>query len=86
MSPEQLLIIAREFCKHHRVRIVRFDALVAGAAATGAKIDGIPVHAGPSAAARALARTLEVLEPLSGRNKEFAKVCAEIYLSVTDGV
>lgn len=86
MTPEQLLIVAREFCQHHRVRIVRFDALVAAAAAAGAKMDGIPVHASPRESAGAMVRALTLLAPLNDLNKEFAQVCGQIYLSVTEGV
>lgn len=79
LSPEQLLIIADQFCEVHRVRVRSFSALVAAAAVPGARIEGIAVHADPTAAETALAQTLVLLEPLSGKNAEFAHACTEIY-------
>lgn len=80
LTPEQLLLIADEFCDAHRVSVRDFSALVAAAAVSGARIDAVPVHASPSSAADALARTIVALEPLSARNREFAAVCQEVYL------
>ena len=79
LSPEQLLLIADEFCATHRVHIRDFGALVAAAAVPGARIAGIPVHEGTAAAGRALAAAVTGLEPLSGRNREFGEACREVY-------
>lgn len=77
MTPEQLLIIAREFCAHHRgVRIINFAALCAAAAASTARIEGISVHGDTAQAAECLESTLLNLAPLSSANAEFARVCS----------
>lgn len=88
MTGEQLVIVAQEFC-HKRggsVRIINYAALVAAAAAANARVDGIPVHATAQDATRALVATLTKLEPLSDENSEFAKICGQIYRTVTDGM
>ncbi|QGU03307.1 TetR family transcriptional regulator [Corynebacterium comes] len=79
LTPEQLLLIADEFCATHRVQIRDFGALVAAAAVPGARIDGIPVHATSHAAGEALARMVDRLEPLSDLNREFGAVCRAVY-------
>lgn len=79
LTPEQLLLIADEFCATHRVQIRNFSALVAAAAVPGARIDGIPVHADSNAAGEALARAVNRLEPLSDLNREFGAACRAIY-------
>lgn len=79
LTPEQLLLIADQFCDAHRVTVRDFGALVASAAVAGARIDGIPVHAHPAAAGDALADTIARLEPLSDFNREFGDVCRAVY-------
>lgn len=80
LTPEQVLLIADEFCDTHRVTVDDFSALVAVAAVPGARIDGVPVHADANAAAGAFSSAVEHLEPLSGRNREFAVACREVYI------
>ncbi|PMC64814.1 TetR family transcriptional regulator [Corynebacterium tuscaniense] len=80
LSPEQLLIIADEACAKWSTTVRSFSAICAAAAIPGARIEGIPVFDSPTAAATALARGIERLEPLTAFNKEFAIVAAEIYL------
>lgn len=84
LSPEQLLLIADEFCNSHRVRVINFAALVAAAAVPGAKLEGIPIHADTSAAGEALEEAIIRLEPLSDRNKDFSHVCRQIYRRLAD--
>ena len=80
LTPEQLLIIADEACEKWSTTVRSFSAIYAAASIPGARIDGIPVFDSPTAAAAALARGIERLEPLTAFNKEFAIVAAEIYL------
>ena len=82
LSPEQLLIIADECCaKWGPSAAVRsYSAICAAAAIPGAKLDGPPVFDSPAAAADALARGIERLEPLTDFNPPFADTAAEIYL------
>lgn len=79
LTPEQLLLIADEFCATHRVQIRDFGALVAAAAVPGARIAGIPVHEGVAASGRALAEAVTRLEPLSDHNREFGEACGRLY-------
>lgn len=79
LTPEQLLLIADEFCAAHRVQVRDFAALVAAASVPGARIHGVAVHADPAAAGAALARAVARLEPLSGRNRDFAAACEAVY-------
>lgn len=79
LTPEQLLLIADEFCATHRVQIRDFGALVAAAAVPGAHIAGIPVYEGTAAAGRALAEAVTRLEPLSDHNREFGRACGKLY-------
>ena len=79
LSPEQLLIIADEFCVIHRVRVSDFGALVAAAAVPGARISGIAVHRDVPSAAQALSGAILRLQPLSAQNREFGEVCRELY-------
>lgn len=80
LRAEQLLIIADEFCESQRVQIRDFGALVGAAAVPDARISGIPVHTGVTAAARALEEAVIRLGPLSGRNREFGRVAREVYV------
>lgn len=79
MTPEQLLRVAEEFCAVHRVRVRSFGSLVGAAAVSTARIEGIPVHADDTAAGRALAETIQRLEPLTARNEEFGEVAREVF-------
>lgn len=79
LTPEQLLLIADKFCETNRVQIEDFSALVAAAATPGARLDGIPVHADPTAAGASLARAITRLQPLSNLNEEFGEACEAIY-------
>ena len=84
MSAEQLLLVAREFCQAYRVRVINFAALAAAAAASTATIEGISVHGSRSAGAESLETVLRAVPALSGKNEEFARFCAEVYLSVAE--
>lgn len=84
MSSEQLLLVAREFCQAYRVRVINFAALAAAAAASTATVEGIAVHASRSAAAESLETVLSAVPALSGKNEDFARFCAEVYLSVAE--
>ena len=84
MNVEQLLLVAREFCQAHRVRVTDFAALAAAAAASTATVEGIAVHGSRTAAAEALETVLRSVPALSGKNEEFARFCAEVYLSVAE--
>ncbi|MDY3127769.1 MAG: cell filamentation protein Fic [Corynebacterium sp.] len=84
MTAEQLVDIAKLFCMEHKVRITNYAALAAAATAASARIDGIAVHATVEQSARALGTTLQRLEPLSAKNREFALTCMEIFLRVTN--
>lgn len=80
LSPEQLLLIADEFCGFHRCQVRSFSALVAAAAVPGARLDGVWVHASVSAAAAALQEAVSQLRPLDRHNAEFGALCREVYL------
>ncbi|ACP31607.1 hypothetical protein [Corynebacterium aurimucosum] len=84
MNAEQLLLIARDFCQAYRVRVINFAALTAAAAASTATVEGIAVHGNRSAAAESLETVLRAVPALSGKNEEFARFCAEVYLSVAE--
>jgi len=79
LTPEQLLLMADEFCATHRVQIRDFGALVAAAAVPGAHIAGISVYEGTAASGRALAEAVTRLEPLSDHNREFGEACGKLY-------
>ena len=84
MSVEHLVLIAREFCRAHHVRIVSFAALAAAAGASTAMVEGIRVHGSHEDAARSVETVLRAVPALSGKNEEFARFCAQIYRSVTE--
>lgn len=84
MSVEHLVLIAREFCRVYRVRIVSFAALAAAAGASTATVEGIRVHGSHQDAARSLETVLRAVPALSGKNEEFAHFCAEVYRSVAE--
>ena len=82
LSPEQLLLIAREFSAVYNVRISNFSALVAASAAANAHIEGLPVHDSPRAAAHALGQVLRKVEALSGHNRQFSALCERVFLAL----
>ena len=84
MNVEQLVVIAREFCRVYRVRITNFAVLAAAAAASTASIEGIAVHGSRAAAAHSLETVLRSVPALNGKNEEFARLCAQVYLSVAE--
>lgn len=84
LTPEQLLLIADEFCAVHRVRMRSFAALVAAAAVPGARLHGVAVFDSPAAAGRALEETVVKLAPLNDKNEAFARVCGEVYRRFAD--
>lgn len=79
LTPEQILLIADEFCGSYPVRVRSFSALAAAAAVPGARFYGVPVHASAAAAAEALSQAITTLSPLTGDNEAFARVCAKVY-------
>ncbi|GAB2516822.1 hypothetical protein CATRI_00035 [Corynebacterium atrinae] len=80
LSPEQLLLVADEFCEFHRCQVRSFSALVAAAVVPGARLDGVWVHASVPTAAAALEETVVQLQPLDRHNTEFGALCREVYL------
>lgn len=84
LTPEQLLIIADECCTAWGTTVRSYSAVCAAAAIPGARIAGVPVFDSPTAAARALARGIERLAPLSADNDLFAHAAADIYLRWAD--
>ena len=80
LSPEQLLIIADECCAKWGTTVRSYSAICAAAAIPGARLDGLSVFDSPTAAAAALSRGIERLEPLADFNAHFAETAAEIYL------
>lgn len=84
MSVEHLVLIAREFCRLYRVRIVSFAALAAAAGASAASVEGIPVHGTRQESAAALENVLRAVPALNAKNEEFAHFCAQVYLSVAE--
>lgn len=79
LTPEQLLLIADEFCAVHRARVRSFAALAAAAAAPGARLHGVAVFDSPAAAGQALEEAVAKLAPLNDKNEAFARVCGEVY-------
>lgn len=79
LSPEQLLIIADECCASWSTTVRSYSAICAAAAIPGARLEGLAVFDSPAAAAAALARGIERLEPLTDHNEAFADCAAEIY-------
>lgn len=84
LTPEQLLLIADEFCAVHGTQVRDFAALVAAAAVPGARISGIPVHDNATAAADSLAAAVSALQPLSDLNELFAAACRAVYVRLPD--
>ena len=54
MSAEQLYLLAQEFCARFNLRIINYSALVAAAAASTARLEGIAIHGDEQQAAQAL--------------------------------
>ncbi|SIS39263.1 transcriptional regulator, TetR family [Corynebacterium appendicis CIP 107643] len=84
LSAEQLLIIADECCTEWGTTVRSYSAICAAAAIPGARLEGLPVFDSPTAAAAALSRGIERLEPLADFNAPFASAAEEIYLRWTD--
>ena len=78
LSPEQLLIIADECCTKWGTTVRSYSAICAAVAIPGAKLDGLPVFDSPAAAAAALARGIERLEPLTDFNAPFADIALSL--------
>ncbi|MEO5305475.1 cell filamentation protein Fic [Corynebacterium sp. c25Ua_47] len=66
------------------MRITNFAALAAAASASTATIEGIAVHGSRATAAQSLETVLRSVPALSGKNEEFARLCAQVYLSVAE--
>ncbi|APT91590.1 toxin Fic [Corynebacterium phocae] len=79
MTPEQLLLVAQEFCAAYRTTVRDYAALAAAATASTATMDGVMVHANAEQAASALQNVLERVPALRTHNKEFAVFCANVY-------
>ncbi|WP_165164743.1 TetR family transcriptional regulator [Corynebacterium qintianiae] len=79
-SPEQLLVVANEFCTVPRVRVRSFSALCAAAAVPGARVHGVAVFDSPLAAGVALASAIVALQPLTDANDAFAEVARRVYI------
>ncbi|MDO4684977.1 MAG: TetR family transcriptional regulator [Corynebacterium sp.] len=82
LSAEQLLLVADEFCAHHRVAIVDYAAICAAASITGGQFEGVPVHRTIVSARASLERAITALMPLNQRNQEFAVVAGEVFARV----
>ncbi|WP_293767748.1 cell filamentation protein Fic [uncultured Corynebacterium sp.] len=82
MTPEQLLLIAREFCRRYGATVTDYAALVAAASASTAKIDGISAHASRAQAAAALRRVLEGTPPVSKHGDFFALTCERVFVAL----
>ena len=84
MTPEQLLLVAREFCAQHKVTVTNFGALVAAASLSTAKMEGIAIHGNRVQAARAMRDLLVAYSALNAHNDAFATVCARVYMEIED--
>ena len=71
-TPEQVLILADEFCAEFGCEVRDYAALVSIAAVSNPKLHTVEVFPNPSAAARYLSRHVRTLSPLSGLNERFA--------------
>lgn len=80
MSPEQLYLLAQEFCARFRLRIINYSSLVAAAAASTARLEGIAIHGDEQQAAQAMAEVLEKVPALNAGNQTFAQYCARVYM------
>lgn len=80
LAPEQVLVVADEFCAARGVHVRSFAALTACAAVPGARIHGVPVCGSPREGASLLFDATMRLEPLSEHNHTFAAVLRDTYL------
>ena len=81
MSPEQLYLVAQEFCARFNLRIINYSALVAAAAASTARLEGIAIHGDEQQEAQAMAEVLEKVPALNAGNQTFAQYCARVYMA-----
>ena len=81
MSPEQLYLVAQEFCARFNFRIINYSTLVAAAAASTARLEGIAIHGDEQQAAQAMAEVLEKVPALNSGNHTFAQCCARVYMA-----
>ena len=81
MSAEQLYLLAQEFCARFQLRIINYSALVAAAAASSARLEGIAIHGNEQQAAKAMAEVLEKEPALNAGNQTFAQYCARVYMA-----
>lgn len=81
MSAEQLYLLAQEFCARFQLRIINYSALVAAAAASTARLEGIAIHGNEQQAAKAMAEVLEKVPALNAGNQTFAQYCARVYMT-----
>ena len=81
MSAEQLYLLAQEFCARFQLRIINYSALVAAAAASSARLEGIAIHGNEQQAAKAMAEVLEKVPALNAGNQTFAQYCARVYIA-----
>lgn len=79
LSPEQVLLIADEFCEQYRVNVIDFAAIFAATSITGGQIAGVTLFQNVNSARQGLERTIIALTPLSDRNREFATVVGEVF-------
>lgn len=79
LSPEQLLLIADEFCDQYRVSVIDFAAFCAASAVTGGQLEGVAVHQNLTSARHSLEHAVAALAPLSAKNREFATVVGEVF-------
>ena len=81
MSPEQLYLVAQEFCARFNLRIINHSALVAAAAASTARLEGIAIHGDEQQAAQAMAEVLEKVPALNAGNQTFAQYFSRVYIA-----
>ena len=80
-SLDELVTVADRVCARTGAVIIDYSALAAAAAVPGARINGVPVHSNPRAAAEAMAAVIETLAPLDTANKCLSVVAARVYLA-----
>ena len=59
----------------------RWAALVAAAAASTARLEGIVIHGDEQQAAQAMAEVLEKVPALNAGNHTFAQYCTHVYMT-----
>lgn len=77
MTFEQLVMLADALQPHTDARIVDYAALAAVAAATTARLHGVPVHRTTEESATTAARLILRLQPLSSHNETFAHLVSD---------